>query len=63
MATDLKADRTELRALLTASMLGLPDYSFDCPAIRRVGKLIAEAAERAADERRFGKRGFGNVDR
>jgi hypothetical protein len=55
MTTDLEQVRADLRALMTTSMLGLPDYSVDPLAIRRVGKLLAEASERAVEERRFSR--------
>jgi hypothetical protein len=55
MTTDLEQVRADLRALMTTSMLGLPDYSVDPLAIRRVGKLLAEASERAVEERGFRK--------
>jgi hypothetical protein len=56
MTIDQNALRAELRALITASMLGLPDYSFDDKAIRRVGRLLADVSVRASRERRFGSR-------
>ena len=55
MTTDLEQVRADLRALMSASMLGLPDYSVDPLAIRRVGKLLAEASERAVEESKFSK--------
>ena len=55
MTTDLEQVRADLRALMSVSMLGLPDYSVDCKAVRRVGKLLAEVSERAVEESKFSK--------
>jgi len=55
MTTDLEQVRADLRALMSVSMLGLPDYAVDCKAVRRVGKLLAEVSERAVEESKFSK--------
>jgi hypothetical protein len=55
MTNELDAVRADLRALMTASMLGLPDYSLDDKAVRRVGRLLADVSVRASRERRFGR--------
>ena len=55
MTNEVEAARVELRALMTASMLGLPDYSLDDKAVRRVGRLLADVSVRAFRERRFGR--------
>ena len=55
LTTDLQVQRAELRALLTASILRLPDYSLDSPAVRRAGQLLAYASERPFDERQLSR--------
>jgi hypothetical protein len=55
MTSELEAVRDDLRALMTASMLGVPDYSLDGKAVGRVGRLLAGASTRASNERRFGR--------
>jgi hypothetical protein len=54
MTIELDETRAKLRVLMTASMLGLPDYSLDHKAARRVGRLLAEVSSRLSDERRSG---------
>jgi hypothetical protein len=55
MTSELEALRADLRVLMTASMLGLPDYSFDGKAVGRLGRLLAEVSLRVYRERRFGR--------
>jgi hypothetical protein len=55
MTKELDAVRADLRALMTASMLGLPDYWLDSKAVRRVGRLLSDVAVRASQDKRFGR--------
>ena len=44
MKTEPDTLAEELRALMESPQLGVPDYAADPLAVRRVGKLLSEAA-------------------